>query len=269
MIQTEHFELNIVEGSDIVNPLVIDNPNYEKIDAQMFANQNGTVGTATELTSNTIHALTRANGNTNMFRFTATSNYNLGDTFTVDGVNVTALLPNGKTLGDKAYIIGGTVLCSLVGTLLTIYTFAVAEADDSARLGGELPSYYATKAEVDNAQSLAEGAATIAQESQSEISNINARMNLNILGSVVALTGYTINTPYTAPTDGYIRIQTDKYATSLCKLSVMNNQNSGSEMLYATGNGTNASINSMFVRKGTRVFVSGTGTYLAHFIPLV
>ena len=32
MTTTTYYDLNIVEGTDIVNPLIVDNPNYEKID---------------------------------------------------------------------------------------------------------------------------------------------------------------------------------------------------------------------------------------------
>ena len=32
MTNTTYYNLNIVEGTDIVNPLTVDNPNYEKID---------------------------------------------------------------------------------------------------------------------------------------------------------------------------------------------------------------------------------------------
>ena len=35
MTTTENYNLNIVEGSDNVNPLVVDNPNYETIDTIM------------------------------------------------------------------------------------------------------------------------------------------------------------------------------------------------------------------------------------------
>lgn len=123
MNYTDNYELKLPESSDIVNPLINDNQNYIKIDQQMKDNADASVSTATELKSGTIHALTRDNEDASVFRFTATSNYDAGDTFTVDGVPVTALLPNGASLGQSAFVIGGTVLCSLVGTLLTVYTY--------------------------------------------------------------------------------------------------------------------------------------------------
>lgn len=98
MRSSTHFGLNLVEGSDIVNPLVQDVPNYEAIDEQMYKNKNGGIGTATELVSGTVHAITRQIATAAMFRFTATSKYNYGDTFTVDGVSVSATAPDGEAL---------------------------------------------------------------------------------------------------------------------------------------------------------------------------
>ena len=74
MRKTTNYELNLVEGSDIVNPLVQDVPNYERIDGEMFKNASNGVPLATELLSGTVHALTRENPNASMFRFVATSN---------------------------------------------------------------------------------------------------------------------------------------------------------------------------------------------------
>lgn len=163
MQNTTNFNLKVYEGTDLFNPLTVENENAQAIDAQMKANQSGTVGTANHLLTGSVHAITRVIPNASMFRFTATSKFTLGDSFTVDGVSVTALMPNGTTIPDDAFVIGSTVLCSLVGQLLTIYSYGINEAEDSKKLGGELPSYYATKQEVDNAKSLAESAGTIAR----------------------------------------------------------------------------------------------------------
>ena len=38
MTTTTYYNLNIVEGTDVVNPLIVDNPNYEKIDEAMHNN---------------------------------------------------------------------------------------------------------------------------------------------------------------------------------------------------------------------------------------
>lgn len=169
MRNSTHYGLNLVEGNDIVNPLTQDVPNYEAIDNQMYVNESASVGTATELASGTIHAITRDKANCNMFRFTATSRFNAGDTFTVDGVSVTSVAPNGTSLGDGAYIVGGTVLCSLVGQLMTVYTNSIGYAENSKKLGGQLPEYYATKSALDSTNEVATSAAQLANTVASEL----------------------------------------------------------------------------------------------------
>ena len=121
MTTTTYYNLNIVEGTDIVNPLTVDNPNYEKIDEAMHDNAVAGVTLATEIANDTVHAITRENSECAVIRFIATSEWKAGDTATVDGVPVTALLPSGKTLPDGAYVINANVFCILTGTNLTIY----------------------------------------------------------------------------------------------------------------------------------------------------
>ena len=170
MRQTNNFNLTIPEGSDNVNILTQITPNFESIDGIMKDNENAGVQVATELYSNNIHAITRTKDDASVMRFTATSRFTLGDTFTVDGVQVTALAPSGEQLPDGAFIVGSEVLAILKGTLLTV--FAGAKATDSAKLNGQSASFYATKTEVDNAQDLAKSASTVAQENLNKVSNI-------------------------------------------------------------------------------------------------
>ena len=121
MTTTTYYNLNIAEGTDIVNPLTVDNPNYEKIDEVMHNNAVNGVTLATEIANATVHAITRENSECAVIRFIATSVWKAGDTVTVDGVPVTALLPSGETLPDGAYVINANVLCILTGTNLTVY----------------------------------------------------------------------------------------------------------------------------------------------------
>ena len=132
-------------GSDIVNPLIDIFPNFETIDGQMFANQSASVGTATEIKTGNVHALTRDNGNNNAFRFVATSVFNSGDSFTVDGVSVTGVLPSGESLGNNAFVIGSNVFCVLTSTQLTIFTTG-GTASDSKALDGQPASFYLNSA---------------------------------------------------------------------------------------------------------------------------
>lgn len=121
MTNTTYYNLNIVDGTDIVNPLTVDNPNYEKIDETMHNNAVSGVTLATEIANATVHALNRENSECSVIRFIATSIWKSGDTMTVDGVPVTTLLPSGETLPDGAYVISANVLCILTGTNLTVY----------------------------------------------------------------------------------------------------------------------------------------------------
>ena len=128
MEQSLHYGLKLVEGTDTVNPLTIDKPNYEDIDGIMYANECASVGTATEVTTGTVHALTRTKDSQNVFKFRATSNYIVGDTFTVDGDVVSAQFSDGSTLSDRCYIIGSEVLCSLNQEQLTLYIAKIYDA---------------------------------------------------------------------------------------------------------------------------------------------
>ena len=144
MDQSTHYNLNLVTGSDKVNPLTVDRPNYETIDEQMYKNQVAAISEATELKSGTVHAITCLTEGAVFFRFTATSDYAAGDTFTYNGTPVSAVLPDGSGLQAGVFKINGTVLCSIVGTLLTVYSITASGiASDSEKLGGQLPAYYA------------------------------------------------------------------------------------------------------------------------------
>ena len=166
MQNTENFDLKIYEGEDLFNPLVVENTNMRSIDTQLKKNENHTVGDATELVSGTVHALTRLTPDTPMLRFTATSKFTAGDTFTVDGVHVSALTVSGEQLPDGAYVIGSEVLAYLKGTLLTFFTSqgTLATAQNALKLGGNTPEYYATAAAVQQAQDTATAAGNLANE---------------------------------------------------------------------------------------------------------
>ena len=171
MRKTTNYELNIAEGSDRYNHLTIDNPNYEKIDTTMKENEDSAVQTATELKSGTVHAITRNKPNASMFRFVATSDFTSGETFTVDGQQVTALLPNGATLGTGAYHINANVLCCLVGTNMTVYTIGVAENVDASTLEGHSADYFATADALNDVRQTATSAGVVANAANTTANN--------------------------------------------------------------------------------------------------
>lgn len=145
MQKTTNYELNIVDGSDIVNPLTVDNPNYRKIDETMYANQIATTPRATEIKSGNIHAITCLVEGVTFFHFTAVSDYKEGDTFSFNSTPVVAVLPDGSGLPENCFRINSEVLASVVGTRMTIYSFAAGSttASDAEKLGGKVPTYYA------------------------------------------------------------------------------------------------------------------------------
>lgn len=124
MTTTTHYGLNIVEGTDVVNPLVQQNPNYTAIDTAMYANKQASIGSATELKAGTVHTITRSNTDSNYIRFTATSNWAAGDTMIVDATPVSVYLSDGTVPGDGAYIINTEVFMILSGSRVTILTSA-------------------------------------------------------------------------------------------------------------------------------------------------
>lgn len=124
MQSTTNYSMNLVEGTDIVNIPVQLNPNFLTIDQEMFANKQGTIGTATEVVTGTVHAVVRANVDADVFRFTATGAWTSGDTMTLDGSAVTVHLADGTAPSTGAYIIGAEVVAVVNGTLVTLLTSA-------------------------------------------------------------------------------------------------------------------------------------------------
>lgn len=156
-INTTHFELYKGQTGDTFNPLVQMNGNADKIDAAMWANKLQGVQRANELKSGTVHALTRMVPDAVMFAFTATSDYTAGDTFTVDGQQVSGVLPNGQTLPTGAYLINSEVLCAKQGSKLTFFIGG----------GGAQPEPgedFATETYVDNAVAGVASQASAAQQ---------------------------------------------------------------------------------------------------------
>lgn len=142
---TQNYGYNVPVGSDNVNLLPQMAANFPMIDSDLKAVSNTGVGTATELVTGTVHALTRADRDRNVFKFVATSNFEAGETFEVDGTQVTAKTPDGRNLSTGAYVINSTVLCMLEGTLLTVLVNP-AKALDSENLDGHPATYFATAA---------------------------------------------------------------------------------------------------------------------------
>lgn len=181
--QTTNYGFHISEGTDLVNPLTDIFPNFEDIDTDLKGVSDSAVGTATELLTGTVHALVRSDSDRNVFTFTATSNFEAGETFTLDGVQVTALTPDGQTLSTGCYIIGSEVLVAVKGTLMTVYVNP-SKALDSDKLDGHDSTYYATASDVSDLSSnvsalsskVGIGTLTVGNDCVDGINTLNGRL---------------------------------------------------------------------------------------------
>lgn len=121
MQYTTNYNLITVEGTDVVNPLVQMNPNFTDIDSIMKDNADATVARATCTKTGTTHAVTTTNSDAAMQRFTATGNWETGDTMTVDGVTVSVYLPDGTAPQTGCFVINSEVVIAINGTRVTLY----------------------------------------------------------------------------------------------------------------------------------------------------
>lgn len=154
MQTTTNYDLKKYESGDYFNPLTVNNSNLDEIDTNMKAISDRAIGRATELVSQGVHAITLLDTDCKTFKFVATGNYTAGETFTVNGIQCNAYTPSGSALTSNAFVTGSIVLGTLNedGTAITFYITGSAVADDSLKLGGELPSYYATQSDMTNAE---------------------------------------------------------------------------------------------------------------------
>ena len=179
MNTTTHYSLKQYEGSDEFNPLAVDVPNLTDIDNAMYANAVNSIPDATHILSGTVHTLVRDNPDAPLFKFQATADFTTGDSFTVDGIAYTAQTTSGDQLNTDAFVEDAIVICALVGSDFTLFVNNMGVAPDSNKLGGELPSYYATQSDMTQAQ-------TDIGTLQTNTSNISGSLTQIISGTLVA-----------------------------------------------------------------------------------
>lgn len=121
MSTTPNFGFNIPASTDIVNLLTQCYPNFTLADTAMQSIKETGVTVATETKSGTVHQLVRADGDCAVMRFTATSNFVTGDTFTVDGVSVSGVSVSGAALQSGDFVINSNVIAIVVGGVLTLF----------------------------------------------------------------------------------------------------------------------------------------------------
>ena len=155
MSQTEHYSLNKPTGSDLVNPLVDTFPNWDIVDREMYKNYNLGVTGAEETVLQGVHAIIRANTDLPFFHFLAVANFSAGDTFTLDGVSVTAYTPDGNILVGGAFVSGANIIgyYNSTNSSITLYlntTSGSGGSIDADTLDGHDSTYFATAQSVTN-----------------------------------------------------------------------------------------------------------------------
>lgn len=260
MTNTPNYNLLLAEGTDLVNYLTQTNPNFSTLDTIIKGVSDLTVTPATEVTTGTAHAISRSLADATVIKFTATSNWQTGDTMTLDGNPVTPLKTDGTTLKTGDYIIGSAVLMIQDGTRLTVL---VASSPDAGDINYDNTVSGLTANKVQGA----------IDENAAAINTINSNLSATEFGATVALANsiYTVASPYTFPSDGYVIVYSP---TNAYRIIIHDSSNSSATSRYfsvGTVTTPNDSIISVFVRKGMTAYntynVIPTGAS-ANFYPL-
>ena len=132
MTTTTNYGYNVVDGSDQVNIQNQIAPNFTAIDSDLKSVSDAAITTATHTVAGTVHQLVRDDSDRAVIRFVATGDFATGDTFTVDGLSVTARLVNGEALQTGCFKINNCVEAVLVGTVLNVNAVnpTVSDASD-------------------------------------------------------------------------------------------------------------------------------------------
>lgn len=131
MATTTNFNLPYPEGSEIYNPLITEPVAMPIIDGQMRENQLAAIQEASHVKQGTNHAITLAVADSTRFVFIASDDYTTGDTFTVDGQDVTVRVPNGEAPKTGCFKINSAVVCILDSGILTLETYNKTVIDEA------------------------------------------------------------------------------------------------------------------------------------------
>lgn len=176
MSLTPNFGMNIPDASDIVNLLTQCYPNFTLLDTALQTIKETGVSTATESKVGTVHNIVRTVSDCAVFWFTATSNFTAGDTFTVDGVSVSAVKVSGAGLETGDFVINSNVPCIVKGGVLTVLA------------GGGLSNVTAQDVTYDNTVSglTATDVQDAIDEVVGELSNIDTNVSTYVSGTITA-----------------------------------------------------------------------------------
>lgn len=131
MTTTPNYGFKIAEGTDTVNLLTQSYPNFTDLDTILKSIELTGITSAVATKVGTVFNIVRTNTALNVLKFVATANYASGDTFTVDGVSVTATAVDGTALPAGAFVINQTVMALLNGTVLTVLVGSGASTIDA------------------------------------------------------------------------------------------------------------------------------------------
>ena len=132
MTTTPNYSFTIAEGTDNVNLLTQSYPNFTSLDSILKTIEETGITTSVATKVGTVFQIVRTNTDLAVMRFVATANYAAGDTFTVDGVAVTATAMNGTALPAGAFVINQSVECILNGSVLTVVGVAGVTSVDAS-----------------------------------------------------------------------------------------------------------------------------------------
>lgn len=127
---TANYGLLKPESTDTYNHLVYDNPNMDTIDGAMKDNADHAIDSATCIKTGTVHAVVRSNTSAPVFKFTATGDWNTGDSMTVDGNPVSVFLPNGSAPLTGCYVINTEVIAAIAGSRVTLMCPVIPDASN-------------------------------------------------------------------------------------------------------------------------------------------
>lgn len=122
MQYTQYYNFKLPEGTDIVNPLVDNNPNWSSVDTELKNVEYRTIAGATESVSGSVHTITRV-ASLPFFSFTATGDWKNNDSVVImpGSMACTPTDTSGNLLKNNTYVTGQRVLCYLSGTTLTMF----------------------------------------------------------------------------------------------------------------------------------------------------
>lgn len=274
--QTAYYQFNKPSGTDLVNPLVDTNPNWDAADAALHELNVRSIANATETVALGVHAISRLNTYTKFISWIATANFTAGETFTVDGNVVAASTPAGAALETGAYVSGAVVIACLNAddSAMTIFVAGTTVASDSLRLGGELPSYYATdsrmtsaETDIDNIQALI-GTTSIAPIGDGTLTGAVSTLNDNLIGlDEIPLTSegeaLTAAKTYDVIKNGFIFAYSNRTVLD-ASLSITYKRNGVTGITMTLS----PSVPTPYpVLKGDQVIVTGSSSYAAYVYP--